>query len=109
MWRSLNLVGMATPVEVLERIAYLLERQHAETYKVRAFRRAAKALAAVDPSRVEALATEGRLRQIDGVGDTTAKVIEEVLAGRIPSYLATLEEQSGRGAEPSGPPAARRP
>jgi putative hydrolase len=93
-------MGMATPVEVLERIAYLLERQHAETYKVRAFRRAAKAVAAVDLSRVEALAVEDRLREIDGVGDTTAKVIEEVLAGGIPSYLATLEDSPGVALSP---------
>ena len=41
------------PVEALERIAYLLEAQRAETYKVRAFRNAADVIRGIDPAELE--------------------------------------------------------
>ncbi len=86
---------MVSPVDALERIAYLLERGQAESYKVRAFRRAARSLAALGPDQVGALAEAGRLGEVPGVGDTTARVIKEALAGRTPEYLEALEGRPG--------------
>ncbi|HMC39240.1 MAG TPA: PHP domain-containing protein, partial [Acidimicrobiales bacterium] len=57
----------------------------------RAFRRAAEAVEGVDRDRLEALYAARRLKELDGVGDTTAGIIAEVMDGRQPAYLAELE------------------
>jgi putative hydrolase len=81
------------PTEALDRIAYLLETRRAETYKVRAFRKAADVIREIDPSELEQLARNHRLSSLSGVGDTTAKVIEEALSGEEPSYLKQLTDE----------------
>ncbi len=92
--------GAVDPVDALRRIAYLLEASGATTYKVQAFRKAAGALVEAGPESVADLARGGRLRSLPGVGDTTARVIDEALAGSTPAYLAELEAQ--RPAPPTG-------
>ena len=92
------------PDVALRRIAYLLESRRAETYKVRAFRRAAATVDEVDPEVLAQRAASGRLTDLPGVGDTTAKVIAEAVAGQTPAYLVQLEEEAeasltGRAAE----------
>ncbi|HLI44098.1 MAG TPA: PHP domain-containing protein [Acidimicrobiales bacterium] len=81
------------PGDALRRVAYLLERGRAESYKVRAFRRAAATVEATDRAVLERLAAAGRLRDLDGVGETTARVIAEAMAGGTPEYLRALENE----------------
>jgi putative hydrolase len=81
------------PVAALRRIAYLLERNGAVTYKVRAFRNAAVALEPMSESDVSELAAAGRLQSIPGVGKSTAQVISEALGGAVPAYLESLESE----------------
>ncbi|MGA3351698.1 MAG: PHP domain-containing protein [Acidimicrobiales bacterium] len=79
------------PAEALRRIAYLLERDGAETYKVRAFRKAAASVDALDRDELRRLASSGRLRSLANIGETTARVIAEAVAGKVPAYLEELE------------------
>src|SRR3954470_184702 len=83
------------PIEDLRRIAFLLERTLESSYRVKAFRTAAAALAALPPDDVALLASTGELRGIKGIGDRTAAVVEQSVAGEEPEYLASLEATSG--------------
>jgi putative hydrolase len=81
------------PLDALNQIAFRLERSGAETYKVRAFRNAARAIADVPRGDLEALAQAGRLQRIEGVGKSTAQVITEALKGEVPVYLSKLQDE----------------
>ncbi len=82
------------PVTDLRRIAFLLERSLASPYRVKAFRGAATALLPLKPEEIGAAAADGKLTSLKGVGDKTAAVIEQSLAGEIPDYLSNLEQEA---------------
>jgi putative hydrolase len=82
------------PVSDLRRVAFLLERTLESSYRVKAFRTAAAALASLPADDVALLAGTGALRQIKGIGERTAAVIEQSVAGLEPDYLRELAERS---------------
>lgn len=83
------------PVEALERIAFLLERQGAVSYRVQAFRTAATVVGALSPDEAQRRALDGSLGRVKGLGPKTTRVAEEALAGVRPAYLSHLEEEAG--------------
>jgi putative hydrolase len=80
------------PITALREIAYVLERDGAESYKVRAFRNAATAVGEIAPDRLASMSAS-QLRSVPHVGESSARVILEALSGETPSYLAALEAE----------------
>jgi len=82
------------PVAALREIAYLMERVLAEPYRVKAFRAAADVVAALSPDEFEARAKAGTWKELSGLGDTTATVVSQAIAGRVPDRLAKLRGEA---------------
>ncbi len=81
-----------TLAALFKRIALLLELKGENPYKIRAYRRAAEALAALETPVTDLWATQ-RLTDIPGIGDAIAKKIDEYLrTGRL-TFLERLEEE----------------
>ena len=57
---------------------------------MRAFRRAAHSLRDLSRAQLEELAAKNRLKELPYVGDVTASIIAEVLAGKVPEYLTKV-------------------
>ncbi len=83
--------GRMTPVQALERVVHCLDRAHDTGFKTKAFVRALEVARALPADQLAASASAGTLRQLDGIGDSSAKVIEQALAGGPNTYLDALE------------------
>ena len=90
------------PLDALERIATLLERSRAGRYKEEAFRKAADAVRDRPVDELRALAAAGNLEALPGIGSSTARVIDQALAGEVPEYLARLEAEAAPDAGAGG-------
>jgi putative hydrolase len=83
------------PLAALRRIAFLLERSHESTYRVKAFRTAAGVVARTPPEELRSRHRAHTLTELSGIGDRTAAVVAEALDGDVPEYLRHLEEAAG--------------
>ena len=90
------------PVDDLRRIAFLMERRREATYRVRAFRRAADVLAEIPVDSLQRRVELGTLRQLPGIGEKTAAVVAQSLAGQLPDYLVDLEQGAGEPVNAEG-------
>src|SRR5690349_2332994 len=78
--RKFVTMDAAPAVEALRRVAFLLERRLAETYKVKAFRNAAATVLRTPADELFARADAGTLKQLPGIGKATESVITDALA-----------------------------
>jgi putative hydrolase len=90
------------PADALDRIADLLVRGREPRYRAQAFRRAAQEVKRVPREELEHLDAIGRLQDIPGVGDKTAVVISQALAGETPEYLQKLLEHAPKPGSDAG-------
>jgi DNA polymerase (family 10) len=72
--------------QVFRDLAALLEQRKDNPFKIRAYRRAAGEIDSLSVG-LEQLVTEGRLREIPGVGEAiAAKITEFMTTGRLRAY-----------------------
>ncbi|MEV0245915.1 PHP domain-containing protein [Nocardia sp. NPDC050712] len=88
------------PVEALREIGFWLERERAETHRVKAYRRAADVVAGLSAAERAKHERAHSWQELAGIGPKTATVIEQACAGTVPVYLADLR----LAAKPIGTP-----
>jgi len=85
-------------VAALRRIAFLLERAQATSYRSDAFRKAARSVEAAEPRELARLVADDHVADLPGVGRRTAEVVVQAWRGDPVTSLDPLE------AQPAPPP-----
>ena len=78
----------------LERVMHCLDRAHDSGFKAKAFGRALDVVRSLPPEEIEERAANQTLTDLDGIGDSSARVIIEALSGEPSAYLAKLEAET---------------
>ena len=88
------------PIEALLRVAYLQDRGLLPPQKTAAFLKAAQVLRDLPDGELERRIRTNTLNALPGIGPSTAEVIRQAAAGKVPTRIARLEEETriGQGA-----------
>jgi putative hydrolase len=89
MWQPEDM----TPVEAFERVVHCLDRAHETGFKTKAFVRALEVVRATPPEELQQRAAAGTLTDLDGIGDSTARLITETLNGDT-GYVDKIEAET---------------
>jgi putative hydrolase len=84
-----------SPIDALRRICFLLERGRESSYRIDAFRRTIEAITLVSEDELRERVEAGTLKQIKGIGDSSAAIIGQAVRGVLPAYLVSAEEKHG--------------
>lgn len=82
-----------TPVEALERVVHYLDRAHDTGFKTKAFLRALEVVRATPEDELVTRAKDGTLTDLEGIGDSTARLITGALNGDT-SYVDKIEAET---------------
>jgi putative hydrolase len=83
-----------TPEQALRRVVHCLDRMHDTGFRAKAFTRALDVVRTTPADELAERASRGTLTELDGIGDSTARVIVEALDGQVPAYLDKVEADS---------------
>src|SRR4249919_1914233 len=83
-----------TPLDALDRIVHCLDRSFDTGFRTKAWVRARDVVRATDPAELEARAAAGTLTELPGIGEASARVVDEALDGEVPAYLTKLEGET---------------
>jgi putative hydrolase len=83
-----------SPIAALERVMHLLDRSHEGGFRAKAFQGALMTAREVGEEELRRRSATKTLTELPGIGSSSAKVIEEALAGTTPAYLAKLEKET---------------
>jgi putative hydrolase len=83
-------MGRVDGIQALSEIAYWLERERAETYRVQAYRKAAWTLRGLPAEEVAERVKSRTLTDLPGVGPKTSAIVMAAAAGEVPTLLAEL-------------------
>ena len=84
-----------SPLDALRRICFLLERGRESSYRIDAFRRTIEAITLIPEDELHERVEAGTLKQIKGIGDSSAAIIAQAVRGGMPDYLASTEAKHG--------------
>ncbi|KJK11894.1 hypothetical protein UB45_11755 [Terrabacter sp. 28] len=84
-----------SPLDALRRICFLLERGRESSYRIDAFRKTIEAITLISDDELRERVEAGTLKQIKGIGDSSAAIIGQAVRGVLPAYLVSAEEKHG--------------
>ena len=82
-----------TPIEALERVVHCLDRGQVGGFKTKAYTRALDVVRGLDPEEIVRRAEAASLTSLEGIGDSTARVITEAIRAQT-TYLDRLEQET---------------
>ncbi len=91
-----------SPEQALLRVVHCLDRMHDKGFRAKAFVRALDVVRSTPADELAARAADETLTDLDGIGDSSARVITEALRGETPAYLTKLEGESQVSITPDG-------
>ncbi|HWM22316.1 MAG TPA: PHP domain-containing protein [Ilumatobacteraceae bacterium] len=91
-----------SPEQALLRVVHCLDRMHDKGFRAKAFVRALDVVRSTPADELAARAADDTLTDLDGIGESSARVITEALRGETPSYLVKLEGESQVTITPEG-------